>query len=209
MGRDQRNPWVTQPEEPDDGDHTKPDEASEPEPRLTGPAHHQRGVTPPAPDDRLGAVVQDFPADLWIVGAHGGAAENTIAELVPGWRAANHAWPIVDGAPTQRAVLTARSHVSGLHGAQHAARQWASQHNYGVELLGLIVVADAPGRLPRPIRELIDIVAGGFPRVWRVPWVEDWRLGAPVDLATSPGAVHRMVNELSRLLHTQIDEEAN
>jgi len=52
----------------------------------------------------------------------------------------------------------------------------------GVELLGLVVVADAPGRLPKPLRDLTDLVTGGAPRAWRVGWQEKWRQGNPPDL---------------------------
>ncbi|MGL5866606.1 MAG: hypothetical protein ACRCYX_12200, partial [Dermatophilaceae bacterium] len=38
----------------------------------------------------------------------------------------------------------------------------------------------APGKLPQPIRDLATVVGGGAPRVWRIPWVEAWRLGDPV-----------------------------
>ncbi len=71
------------------------------------------------------------------------------------------------------------------------------------DVLGLAIVADAPGRLPRPLRDLAALVAGGVPKVWHVPWVETWRLGEPVGLETSPRAVRQMVSELHHLLSTR------
>jgi hypothetical protein len=46
-------------------------------------------------------------------------------------------------------------------------------------------MADAPGRLPKEIRDFSRVVAGGVPHVWHFPWVDAWRYGhdvAPEDL---------------------------
>lgn len=93
-------------------------------------------------------------------------------------------------------MLVARTHYYGLTRAQLAARQWASaQVPEGVEVLGLVQVADAPGKLPRPLREFAALVAGGFPRVWEIPWIEDLRLGAP------PSPDHPAFHRLGLDLH--------
>ena len=97
----------------------------------------------------------------------------SLAALVPGWRAAAHSWPEVPaGDAPARVVLVTRSSAAGLRATQNAARQWASGAVPPVELLGLVIVADAPGRLPRPLRELAALVAGGVPRTWHLPWVD-------------------------------------
>jgi hypothetical protein len=69
-----------------------------------------------------------------------------------------------------------------------------------VELLGLVVVADAPGRLPRPLRDLAELVGGGVPRTWTVPWVEEWRLGHEASLPDAPRQVRHLVKELTALI---------
>jgi hypothetical protein len=79
-------------------------------------------------------------------------------------------------------VLVARTHASGLRAAQAAARQWASGALPTVRLLGLIAVADAPGKRPRALRELLELISGGVPQTWELPWVEALRLG---DLLTT------------------------
>lgn len=62
--------------------------------------------------------------------------------------------------------------------AQHAATEWASGSlGEGVHLEGLVLVPDAPGRLPKELRHLAQVVGGGVPRVWMLPWVESWRYG--------------------------------
>jgi hypothetical protein len=137
---------------------------------------------------------------LWWVGVHGGAGERTLAALLEGSHRAAHAWPevAISVAHKPRAVLVARTHARGLLAAQAAATEWASGHT-GVDLLGLVLVADAPGKLPRPLKDLAKLVSGGVPRVWHVPWVETWRQGAPPHPQSAPKAVRTMITELSDL----------
>ena len=101
-----------------------------------------------------------------------------------------------------RAVVVARSNARGLAAARVAAQQWASRLVPGVELIGLVVMADAPGRLPRPLRDLLQVVAGGYARTWTVPWIETWRT-SEVDSAAAPREVRRVVDELTALANTQ------
>lgn len=123
-----------------------------------------------------------------------------MATLVPSWRAAGHRWPRQPGAAPARVVLTARSNMRGLQAAQAAATEWASGVVPFVELLGLVVVSDAPGRPPRPLREFAQLVSGGLPRTWAVPWVEAWRLGETPAIPDLPRAVRRLVDELHAIL---------
>lgn len=116
----------------------------------------------------------DQAAALWVVGAHGGAGESTLAGLSPGWAAAEHRWP--DAPSPAWCVLTARTSLAGLLAAQAALRQWAAGDT-PVHLAGLVLLADAPGTLPRPLRELGALIAGGAPRCWSIPWIERWRHG--------------------------------
>ena len=148
-------------------------------PVLTGPAAPQPGVPQPDAEMQLPQVRHALGAELWWAGTHGGAGESVLASLAPTWRAAGHAWPYHEDGSTARVVLVCRSHASGLLRAQAALTQWAAGSVFGVELLGLVVVADAPGRLPKPLRDLTDLVAGGAPRAWRVGWQEKWRQGNP------------------------------
>lgn len=162
----------------------------EPAPAPTGPVAPQPRVPMPAQGLPLRTFVDEaaLGTRLWVVGAHGGAGESTLSELYEAWRAAEHGWPVlVDDAPAP-CVLTARTSVRGLLAARTALTQWAASGAGGsVRLLGLVLIADAPGRLPEPIRDLATVVGGGAPRVWHLPWVEEWRLGDPVtDRASRP-----------------------
>jgi len=136
---------------------------------------------------------------LWWLGVHGGAGESTLEQLLEGSRAASHAWPItaVDE-PSARVVLVARTHDRGLRAVQLAATEWGSG-SVPVQLEGLVLLADAPGRLPKPLKELAELVAGGVPNVWRVPWVESWRRGEPVSAASAPSDVARLMDHLRAL----------
>src|SRR5450755_5063895 len=123
----------------------------------------QGGVVLPEPLDRLRRrlLADDEQAGVWWLGAHGGAGETTLEELFTGSRAADHCWPLTDAnvAPA-RVVLVARTHAHGLRAAQSAVREWAAG-DPEVLLLGLALIADAPGRLPHELRQLADLVAGG------------------------------------------------
>lgn len=147
---------------------------------ATGPTCPQTGVpaptTPALPTRRL-----DVVADVYVVGAHGGAGESTVAALNPAWWAeTGHGWPLVSTSPSPRVLLVARTSASGLRAAQAAATQWAAGAAPPMTLLGLVLVADAPGRLPRALRELVRLVSGGVPRTWMLPWNEPWRLGEEI-----------------------------
>ncbi|MFE6808595.1 DUF6668 family protein [Streptomyces sp. NPDC057681] len=137
-------------------------------------------------------------AFAWL-GCHGGAGVTTLQQTVPGGVDAGRVWP---GPPAtggrQPVVLVCRSHASGLMAAQQAAVQWASGQVPHIDLLGLVAVADAPGRLPRPLRDALRLVSGGVPRAWHLPWVEAWRQGAPVTEA-APRELAALGRELSHL----------
>lgn len=196
------NPWVTRS---DDGN----DDVADPfptAPPLTGPRTPQAGVRPPRPESCLPVMAGSSHggADLWVVGAHGGAGESSIAALIPGARPAGHAWP----ADPAASVLVARTGASALLRAQAALVQWASGEVPDVDLLGLVLIADAPGRLPRPLRSLARHVSGGAPRTWTVPWIDSWRMGEPPVLSTAPRIVRRLVGDLDLLLDHRADPAA-
>ncbi|MCU1516231.1 MAG: hypothetical protein JWQ75_952, partial [Pseudarthrobacter sp.] len=60
------------------------------------------------------------------------------------------------------------------------------------------VLADAPGKLPKPLREFAALIGGGAPRLWMLPWVESWRLGDTTD--APPGRDYqRFASDLAAL----------
>lgn len=194
---DDTNPWLSRRSTPTPVE----DVPVKAVPSTFGPAAPQRGV--PAPDqvDQLPVREQRATPAVWWLGAHGGAGESTLAALWPGvTAAAGHAWPrSVDGSTTQ-VVVVARANVSGLRAAQNALRQWGASLTPS-NVLGLVVMADAPGRMPRALRALLDVVSGGGPRTWTVPWVDAWRVADPTTVPV-PREVQRVFDELSALPRT-------
>ncbi|MGL4340142.1 MAG: DUF6668 family protein [Rhodoglobus sp.] len=198
----ENNPWLsgfTIPQPPSPSPSSAPAAVRVPPP--TGPVGPQRGVPVPDQVDQLRTLDYAEAAELWCVGVHGGSGESSLAALVPGWREAGHGWPRTPDAAPSRVVLVARSNVRGLHAAQKAAMQWAAGLVPTVRCVGLVIVADAPGRLPRALRDLARVVGGGVPRTWTIPWVEGWRLGEPPTLDNSPAEVRRLVHDVRAILN--------
>ncbi|MFF7950145.1 hypothetical protein [Streptomyces griseorubiginosus] len=114
------------------------------------------------------------------VGTHGGAGVSTLA-TVYGGHDSGRAWP-GPGAPTS-VLLVARTHAAGLLAAHRALEGFRhGEHPPGLDLDAVVLVADAPGRLPRPLAGRIKEIESAVD-VYRVPWVSDWRLG---DLSGKP-----------------------
>jgi hypothetical protein len=209
----EQNPWLTAakraaeaanqaPSTPKDDTERSPETlSSTAELSVTGASRPQAGVASLGPGDGLPVRVVRPGASLWVVGAHGGAGESSIAALVEGWQAAEHAWPDpADVGQSCPCVLVARTHAYGLRAAQAALRQWASgtlsEHT---RLLGLVLVPDASGRLPKPLRDLSAHVAGGAPRTWQFSWLEPWRTGEQLGLEDLPRSARQVLADLTNL----------
>ncbi|MBT2594052.1 DUF6668 family protein [Arthrobacter sp. ISL-72] len=178
-----QNPWITSPAAGDASDNVAAEVHLPPTAKIDAPL---LGIVEPDWADRLGRRTVSGTASLWVTGVHGGAGESRLASLLDGARATDHAWPVHDDAYGKLPVLLAcRSDMRGLQAARSALIQWASGAAPAVELLGLAVLADAPGKLPKPLREFAALVGGGAPRLWMLPWVESWRLGDST--ASQPG----------------------
>lgn len=126
---------------------------------------------------------------------HGGSTATTLATALPGGLVLD-VLPVDAGWPALPVVLVCRSH----HGGLAAAQQWAAAHPPGtVNVAGLVIVADAPGRLPHPLEALGRLVSGGYPATWRIPWVRDWRLGEPPTPENTPKAAKQLLTDLAVL----------
>jgi hypothetical protein len=167
---------------------------------VTGAARPQKGIAVPDAADRLPRRYMSGSATLWVVGVHGGAGESTVTRLIDGSRPTEHAWPVIEGAEMPpRVLLVCRSNLNGLESARRALIEWTSPQAPQVELLGLAVLADAPGKLPKPLRDLATIVGGGAPRLWHLPWVEAWRTGT-VDADLVPRETRKFITDINSLL---------
>ncbi|MGV9501947.1 DUF6668 family protein [Streptomyces sp. XY006] len=108
------------------------------------------------------------------VGTHGGAGVSTLA-AVYGGHDSGRAWPGAGAPPS--VLLVARTHAAGLDtlaGAVEVFRR--GQAPPELDLDAVVLVADAPGRLPRPLAQRVKALESVID-VYRVPWVPAWRLG--------------------------------
>ncbi|MFF4506340.1 DUF6668 family protein [Streptomyces sp. NPDC001401] len=146
-----------------------------------GPEIWIRGpVTVPEPGPQQPAPSAATARRYSWVGTHGGAGVSTLA-AVYGGHDCGRAWP---GPEDPRSVLlVARTHASGLAAALRTLEVFRlGEAPPGLDLDAVVLVADAPGRLPRPLDRQVRLIESLID-VYRVPWVSDWRLG---DLGGTP-----------------------
>lgn len=169
--------------------------------RSEVPAAPTAPVEPTSLTAAVVAEVDGSPAPgVWVMGVSGGCGESTVAAILPDAVAGQRRWPPAGPATAVPVLMVARGSMASLTAAQRYAGEWASSAAQRPQLLGLLVVADAPGSEPRPVTDLIRLLSGGLPQVWRLPWVRDWRLMAPQDglLPRSAAAVTRVITDLYR-----------
>jgi hypothetical protein len=189
------NPWITHPATADGAETATPEEHVPPAAVISAPL---RGMVEPDAADRLARRTMSGSAALWVTGTHGGAGESRIADLLPGARPTDHCWPVLQDGSTPRVLLVCRADMRGLTGARSALTQWASGAAPAVDLLGLAVLADAPGKTPKALRDFAAIVGGGAPRFWTLAWVEAWRHGESTT-ASPAREYQRFINDLAVL----------
>ncbi|ASW57396.1 hypothetical protein CIK06_03400 [Plantactinospora sp. KBS50] len=110
------------------------------------------------------------------VAAHGGAGTTTLATVLGGLDAGCR-WPEpADGEPA-RVLLVARTHAAGMRAASRALNAMREgRHPPGMRLVALVLVADAPGRLPIALHSRVRVLRSVAP-VCRIPWIAEWRSG--------------------------------
>lgn len=139
-------------------------------------------------------VAQAGRAQSWVIGAHGGAGESTLASLL-GVKAADHTWHPGQSALAPH-VLCFRTNACGIEAARRALAQWASGEVPGVRLIGLIAVADIPGRKSKWLRRELEKLAGASPAFWEVRFNHNLR-EHPNNLEALASAVHNMASSLA------------
>lgn len=164
------NPWVTCPTTDEPAEDTRA--AAPPAAVIITPL---RGMVEPDAADRLATRSMAGTARLWVVGTHGGAGESRIADLIESARPTDHCWPVLPSGGRPPVLLVCRADMRGLTTARNALTQWVSGAAPKVDLLGLAVLADAPGKTPKALRDFAALVGGGAPRFWTLPWVDAWR----------------------------------
>ncbi|MFE2299451.1 DUF6668 family protein [Streptomyces sp. NPDC059445] len=134
------------------------------------------------------------------VKAHGGSGATSLAELFGGVEVGAR-WPDPARGEPRRVVLVGRTSARGLRSVSQALGALdGGDAPQGLELLGVVLVADAPGRLPLGLLRRVRVLRS-VARVHRVPWIPAWRTGG------SPRSVPRQLATLARLVGADIHGE--
>ncbi|MGW3283883.1 hypothetical protein ACWDR3_04450 [Streptomyces sp. NPDC001002] len=130
-------------------------------------------TTPARPRRSQGARSGD---EIGWVQAHGGAGATSLVEVLGGVDVGAR-WPEPAKGEPHRIVLVGRTSARGLR-----AVSWAlgaldeGKAPRGLDLLAVVLVADAPGRLPLALLRRIRVLRS-VAQVHRVPWIPAWRTG--------------------------------
>jgi hypothetical protein len=145
---------------------------------------------PKPPSEPPASRDQDEPCPVFVVGTHGGAGTSTVARLLNALDSGCD-WPEAPYGVRVNVVLTARTSATGLMAASRTLAGYCA-HGYPefAHLAGFVLVADAPGRLPKELNRRITILSSAT-MVYRLPWVREWRLSevGPDPLAAWPLAM--------------------
>ncbi|WP_280335708.1 hypothetical protein [Nocardia wallacei] len=136
-------------------------------------------ITPPAPHRRAPfretplPVTGPYPPLFAVLGAHGGAGASTLAQWWAHAADTGLAWPAYPGT-TQRVVVAARDCLPGLIAAADRLREWhAGLAPSGVSVVGLVLTAARPGRVPVAVRRYRCTVADLAEQVWQIGWHDE------------------------------------
>ncbi|WP_229859690.1 hypothetical protein [Streptomyces anandii] len=110
-------------------------------------------------------------------------------------------WPEPTRGEPRRIVLVGRTSARGLRSVSQALGALEEgRPPQGLDLLGVVLVADAPGRLPLGLLNRIRVLRS-VTHVHRVPWIPAWRLGRP------PESLPRQLATLAELVGGQAQHE--
>ncbi|MFZ2292271.1 DUF6668 family protein [Corynebacterium casei] len=115
----------------------------------------------------------DFSPLVWLVGAHGGAGTTTLAHTIAPFGDAGQQWPAADEYPWT--VIVARTTREGIEAAHDAALQAQAGKCGDCKVLGVILVADTPGKVPKTVEQRITVLERVVPTIWSVEYHGGWR----------------------------------
>ncbi|MDX2938954.1 DUF6668 family protein [Streptomyces ipomoeae] len=147
--------------------------AAGPEIWLRGPVTEaQPQPQPPEGQPRPVATARRFS---WVA-THGGAGSTTLATVFGGHDAGRN-WPRPEHGEPGSVLLVGRTHAAGLDAVSHTLDIFRrGDAPPGLDLDAIVLVADAPGRLPRQLVQRVKVISSVID-VYRVPWVPAWRTG--------------------------------
>lgn len=150
-----------------------------PPPASTG-AHTPPVGELPVATESLASREETAPA-FWCVAAHGGAGATTLSHLWAPAGDAGQRWPAADEYTT--CVVVCRSTMSGLDAAHSVILQAERTDELGCTLLGVVVVADAPGKVSKPLKQKLAVLEE-LATLWHIDYHPGLREHLPHDLAT-------------------------
>ncbi|MEU0430587.1 hypothetical protein ABZ153_02825 [Streptomyces sp. NPDC006290] len=131
------------------------------------------------------------------VKAHGGSGATSLVEAFGGVEVGAR-WPDPARGEPRRVVLVGRTSARGLRSVSQALGALKDGNApQGLELLGVVLVADAPGRLPLGLLRRIRVLRS-VARVHRVPWIPAWRTGG------RPKSTPRQLATLAKLVGSEV-----
>lgn len=158
----------------------------------------------PVADEPLAGDANYAPA-VWLVGAHGGAGTSTIAAMLEPFGDAGQRWPSQDEFPY--CVIVCRSTRMGLDAAQSAVLQAQAGAAGPCEVLGILVIADTPGKAPKSLTQRMQIISD-LTHVWQLPYETGLREARIEELATwSPSTSADTESAKKRQKKLPIDQE--
>ncbi|MFI6078683.1 DUF6668 family protein [Actinoplanes sp. NPDC051343] len=153
--------------------------------RAVGAPATGGGADEIGPEQRSGLS----PAGFAWVAAHGGCGATTLASVLGGVDLGCR-WPQPERTEPTRVLLVARTHAGGLRAASQTLNAMREgRHPAGMKLVAVVLVADAPGGLPRILADRIRLLRSVAP-VYRIPWVASWRSGQ--NLTTLPQPLEKL-----------------
>ncbi|MCT9006570.1 DUF6668 family protein [Streptomyces sp. NPDC054766] len=142
---------------------------------------------PRLPHEENRQLVMSARTFSWVA-THGGAGVSTLATVFGGHDAGRN-WPRPDRSEPASVLLVGRTHATGLDAVLHTLDIFRrGDVPPGLDLDAIVLVADAPGRLPRQLTRRIKLINSVID-VYRVPWIPAWRTGdlvGPLPRETAP-----------------------
>lgn len=167
--------------------------APQPRRRSTAPSPEPAWDEPRRPAAARGGSREGIG---WVK-AHGGAGVTSLVEVLGGTDVGAR-WPDPSRGEPRRVLLVGRTSARGL---KSVSRALGTLHDgrapQGVDLLAVVLVADAPGRLPVGLLRRIRVLRSAA-RVLRVPWIPAWRTGG------TPRALPRQLDRLAELTGSEL-----
>ncbi|WP_327116472.1 hypothetical protein OHB12_04690 [Nocardia sp. NBC_01730] len=136
---------------------------------VTAPALDRLAPVRETPLSTTGA----HPPLFAVLGAHGGAGTSTLAQWWAPAADTGLAWP-ASPRTTQKVIVAARLCMPGLTAAADRLREWhAGLAPDGVQVIGLVLTAARPGKVPALVRRYRAVVAELVEHLYEISWHDE------------------------------------